>query len=509
MGDEDPPTTTDPAPGPQPAPTKTGYDYEEGVYRDSTGTTTAYLPTYILTDDDNGFRWGAQPTAETYRRPVLYDDIRPITLRYLATFQVEYGKRYKHYVDYDYSKSTIVKFGPSVGPSWTFTSPYTGNVFTGVLPLTDFYIKDTGEHFYFFVEIFNDYQAYRGYADWDPDIDGPPGVGWIGAVPEFKSFFQANSVPVNLQGVLPVFVHIVDNTAQPIVDTYKYVYSHFGFVGKNRTENPRRYASYSRSIAERDVETSTLPVVQPDTADVISYNAPPTPYGVKGSDPFTTTDANVALNKSTYTAMLNWDIVADQTPLVLTNGQNISPYLSTTTASDGNNFLYRSKNATGYMSRGSNGTYEFWWSTFDQKVPTRTKGQVVSGLNYYSRYAIQAPGQENYSVANKLSWSGNPMTFIGVAWSGTAVTATDGGAIGGTKSAMTNGYGVVNLNSDYFAPDVVCASTKLPNSPNSVPDEFNGVLSVANANVFRVTGLNQCPFVWHAREGFIRYHVFW
>ena len=500
MGGTDPPTTTDPVPGPQPAPTKTGYDYEDGVYRDNTSTITAYLPTYILTDDDNGFRWGAQPTAATYRQPVSFDDIRPITMRYLATFQVEYGKRYKHYVDYDYSKSTIVKYGPAVGPSWTFTSPYTGNVFTGVLPLTDFYIKTTGEHFYFFVEIFNDYQAYRCYADWDPDIDGPPGVSWIGVVPEFKAFFQANSVPVNLQGVLPVFVHIVDNTAQPTVDTYKYVYSHFGFVGKNRTENPRRYASYSRSIAERDVDTSSIPASITADGDILAYNADPTPaVGQPIRDRPVVNDITPSHPQVFFTS---WNMVLPTTNGVRLGGANSTTYVTNrwtdvSNLQDMMRIVNNSDNSSGF-----NTLYNSSAKTYTVEINCRAVEQVQDPLSYqfggsdayksyYSKWVEQTQFASGYNSSNYTSWPDWPATYVGIAWDGTG----NGGQI------LADNFGCMRLVSNpYIGRVSVPISNAAPNT------RFSEVLALAKSNIVKVTGRHQTPFTWFAKLGFIEYY---
>lgn len=499
--------------GTNPTPTKTGPDYSTGIVYAADGTVASYMPTHVLKSNIDGYEWGAAPTTASYHMPLQSpSQMQAVTKSYLDRFQLDLGNRYNDYNDFDYTKSRFNRGSNDNKLAWKFTSPFTGNSYYGVLPFYMFYnTSDASKQIYlFFLEIFNDYQAYRSYDVYNPTRDGAPYIGWPGVYPLSVAVYSSDSIPMEYQRILPKLVTYTDTQGGISTQKTDRVSFHFPLPATISNTSPTYPAKhFMYGTATRDVVVQPQPVAPTAYTTTTPIDGEKSLAVVKGAAPFVTTDANLAASKSTWTTMSSWQVFTNQIPLNLADGRNVDAYLSSSNASDGDSFLHRSKNGTGYLL-GSKVPYEFWFSTFNQADPTVAKGQVNSACTYKSRYAVQAPGQENYSVANKLSWSGNPMTFVGVAWSGDEVVDPAGrNGVTGTKSAMTNGYGCVDLTSDYFANGPVCNSTNLPNNPNSVPNEFTGVLSVANANVLACTGLRQCPFVWHAREGFIRYHVFW
>lgn len=473
--------------------------------RDDNGNIVSYMPVHVLKDGLDGREYGAQPTAASYHYQITNDMAADITKRYVDTMFLVSGN-YRTYFDYDYSKSYVLHNGILSGQAWSMTSPYTGNVYENILPFTAFLTADGTQYYLFFVEIYNDYQAYRSYAPYDPAIDGSPRHEWVGVVLENDAFFDKDSTPPDVRTILPKPYTYTDTTAQPPATVQKYVRYHFRYADLpdfTTAYTPSRPAShFMYGNQERDIEVAPMPdPAVPEYPDSVGY---PRARGIST----TVYSAADAAKQTTWSAM-GWDIVADGTPLQMSDGSSLTPYRNTTDYSVGGKVLWSSNNGKGYIVRAnSNSTYDFWWNTFDFDAPGRAVGVASTAITYYSRYVVKVPGSENYNSQTVWTWSGNPYTFIGVAWDGGTVTA-NGNTVTGSMSNMQNALGCVSLSSDYFVRTAVCNSNSLPSNPANLPNEFNGVLSVANANVFACTGRHQCVFVWYAKEGFIRYHCFW
>lgn len=93
-------------------------------------------------------------------------------------------------------------FSPPV--SWDWISPLTGNQYDNICPTIIFYtpagyFSSSKTSYYFFVEVFNDYQAIHGYANYSFSKDGVPAPGWPGMIKAVHSGFGASQRPRNRQ----------------------------------------------------------------------------------------------------------------------------------------------------------------------------------------------------------------------------------------------------------------------------------------------------------------------
>jgi hypothetical protein len=243
------------------------------------------------------------------------------------------------------------------------------------------------------------------------------------------------------------------------------------------------------------------------TRDDADFGSLPYPTTL-GTQPPVISDYNSAASTQMFVAYTNWDIIAGADPVVIAESE-LAAYTVTSEFSVGQATTWRSYNTAGYMARANPdqaGTYQIWFKTYDQQSPSRTQGQVASGFTYYSRYVTNYP--LSAPASEKLANPSNPLTFVGMAWDGQPVYAGDGGNIPNGKAILVNGQGCAGLSGDYYTQTVACPSVNYPSNPNGVVNEFDQVLSVANSNVFAITGRHQCPFVWYAKEGFVRFYVY-
>lgn len=101
-----------------------------------------------------------------------------------------YGPR-PNYVGRKWSDGTdmldIWVDGFSPDYSWDWESPVTGNTYDNICPMIIFWAKggvftDARTTYYFFVEVFNDFQAYHGCANYSVSKDGMPAKDWPGMI---------------------------------------------------------------------------------------------------------------------------------------------------------------------------------------------------------------------------------------------------------------------------------------------------------------------------------------
>ncbi|MGI4816830.1 MAG: hypothetical protein ACRYE7_02490 [Janthinobacterium lividum] len=82
--------------------------------------------------------------------------------------------------------------------SWDYTSGLTGNVYEAVVPMMVFMANGVNPNtlYYFFVEIFNDFQAHFGYDPYKYGLDGYPSATWPGMIKVVRSVLGVNQRPI-------------------------------------------------------------------------------------------------------------------------------------------------------------------------------------------------------------------------------------------------------------------------------------------------------------------------
>jgi hypothetical protein len=505
----------DPTPTPT-IPTKTGPDYEDGVVYDDRGRIIQYMMTRALTRDD-GYAFMAQPTPESWHQidtqnhPFSPQDI---TGKYIDAFQEmrQADFPYVRYQEYPYHLSRFLLHGDNgrLGSCWEFTSPFTGLHYEGVLPFFCLEIPDpfTGRDntWMWFIEIFNDYQAYRGFAPYDPLLDGTPrgpderepSKDWYGWQRWDNSSPFTYSRPKGLTDILPKLA---------LTDLQHLYYAHFhpedfpyrkGYYG-----NPRRLAHHS-ALVEREVEMVQHVIVER------SYEN--TPSDVSSYGLFT--DPKFFLpNKaprgdggwSNYNPFPNWDCVfkgGEPVPRTA-SGAAMEIHLTNATFADINLVMTLAVNVTGVMTRvtGSNAGGNLFEAYFDTRnsedVTFDGFGTFMPGSppawNYKTKWLYDTMDTSAYTSSQWLSIPNPDRTFPGVAWDGTG---------SGRGESIVRGAGALAWGSREFVQRTAC-----PSYATDPSTEFSGVLMLAKAKVFEVTGRHQCPFTWHSTKGYIAWHT--
>lgn len=517
MGDEDPPTTTDPTPGPQPSqpptttdptPTgpKVGPDYTTGLITKADGTFD-FMPTHILTRNSDRYEYIAQPTFATYRDVDDATVIAGIQQQYTAAMRRSAEDYVVDYADFDFSDSLFFQNGLTYQVGWSFTSPFTDMKYEFVLPFYYWYYGNTGNRYCFFVEMFNDYQALHGFDVYDPELDGAPAEGWVGVIKVDTSFWRpSTSTPTYFQSILPKRVSFVDTAGGIPVTVQRPVYSHFD---RNRYQvksinMPTRYAKhFSYGNVERDIEVRevldrTDPVLDPDrptpTVDI--------PPALLESD----VQRPVVDSASPYIPNVfftSWNMVLPTTNGVRLGGENSTTYVSNrwtgvTSLADMNRMVNNSDNSSGY-----NTLYDSGSKTYTVEINCRPVEQAQNPLayqfggpdaykSYYSKWVVQTQFASGYTTSNYQSWPQWPATYVGIGWDGTG----NGGQI------LADNYGCMRVVSQPFVRDLPVPGSKT----GPFTGRFNDVLSLVKSNIFAFTGRHQTPFTWYAREGFVRFY---
>jgi len=190
-------------------------DEDEAFVSDGTGlhpTRTTYAETIVMVSPTFGEET-AVPTSSTYHRSYTTSELSDFNQVVSDTlvfnnldhgdFWGAYGPR-PDYVGRKYSTGKgmpdiwVDGFAPPV--SWDWTSPMTNNDYSNICPRFLFYSKggvfsSSKISYYFFVEVYNDYQAVHGYANFDFDVDGFPAVTWPGMVKAVYSVGGAGQRP--------------------------------------------------------------------------------------------------------------------------------------------------------------------------------------------------------------------------------------------------------------------------------------------------------------------------
>jgi hypothetical protein len=503
---------------PTPTPTKTGIDYAAGIEYDAQGAVKRYLQTRILTKYD-GTAIDATPTSDSYHHGWKLSrlaDSHPwtpqdITQQYIDRFEFVRKGPIAQYLEYPYERGAFYKHANTDTSSWSFTSPYTGVRYEGVLPFFSGWERlgdqKTPSHMWF-IEIFNDWQAYNGYAQYDPLQDGYPGMpktwnpdfDWVGWQPYDYGFLGVNTRPPHLWEVVPKL-----DMGNPVFGDEALAHFNFGTdfsYGENQVQ-PRRLAVHT-ARTERDI-------------DPVPFNDDPSistrvqPIDATWVTPKYTLEIGPPANSSgtVWAGFGDWDFKFDDNvdvPVRMRDGTTQLYKQTNVTLAAINNVLAGAINVNGFLSSVSgqaNGqnVFSVFFNTRDQLTPSYQKfGSAINGSpqvwTYRSKWLYQTVFDSSvFSGSDWLSVPNDDRTFPGVAWDGTSTGVPAGSTMLGTRGITAWGS----------APHVnVVACKSFQTDPTT---EFNGVLQLANAKVFEITGRHQCPFTWHSTLGYIQYHM--
>lgn len=489
-----------------------------------------------MTRGEDQHRFVVQPTAESYHRADAVQDPsqpspRQVSDAYMKNFR-EDDSYYATYYEYNYEDSIFMsstKVG-KVGPCWKFVSPFTGLEYRGVLPF--FYYEQDGKRYAWWMEIYNDYQAFRSFDQWDPQLDGIPRMdpsdplkttyGWTELV---QAYVYWDQIPNGVRTILPKTVadsevvgyKFAGMIVSPVMNERKSAWSHFvpeQFPHGVYTGNPRRAArhfEYGR-LVERD---------NPDP--IMTVELTPTEYNYTAWQPYVLPPkypypqlppAGSYPRTSGYCKFGDWDMIytPDEAPGRTASGGEFQQHIVNASYDTIQDIMSRSVNVSGALTRVSgqvNGlnVFEVYFNTRDMYQPKYWSfGKVISGdggtpenpWSYQSKWLYETVDDQSL-----YKWSGNEWLnvpnpdrcFAGVCWDG-----TNDGKVHGTW--LQNGRGIRAWASSEFYDRVVCKS--FSTDPST---EFNGVLMLANSKVFECTGRHQCPFTWHSTLGYIAYHV--
>lgn len=190
-------------------------DEDEAFVSDGTGlhpTRTTFAETTIMVSPTYGPE-KTVPTSQSYHVPFTNDEMiaynkavgESLSFNDTSVSQEwgAYGPR-PDYVGRKWSDGTdmldvwVDGFVPRY--SWDWESPITGNGYANICPTIIFatvggFIVDSKPSYYFFVEVYNDFQAYHGYSNYSYAKDGYPAINWPGMVKVVHSNFGLSQRP--------------------------------------------------------------------------------------------------------------------------------------------------------------------------------------------------------------------------------------------------------------------------------------------------------------------------
>lgn len=196
------PTTQNPTPASDPRDTNHDgmVDADDDYVDDGTGmhpTRTTFATTTVASSLTVGDET-ATPTYDSYHKIELAADVKAFNghVGNDLSFnnETETWSNYNHHDD-EYNRVTFLDgtnnpklwvegFKPAV--SWDYTSKITGNDYLNICP-TVIYHANNQTVYYFFREVFDDFQAFHGWANYSYTIDGFPGPDWPGMIEVYRS----------------------------------------------------------------------------------------------------------------------------------------------------------------------------------------------------------------------------------------------------------------------------------------------------------------------------------
>lgn len=251
---------------------------------DGTGmhpTRTTYATTEIGTSTYYPTQY-ATPTEATYH--IDWSDQQVLAYnQYVGDNSLQFFSGLRKWAGYthsrDYSNGSWLNTQPNGSPwvdgfvskySWIFKSRLTNNVFNGACPEIIYFTdsKPSTTEWYWFEEVFNDFQARFGYANYDYALDGLPQIAWPGMVKAVRSVVGSNQRPIERDKYETWFVQTfgrLDYAAPYMYPTSKY--------GINRTGRPTRFRQASDPTptrTPRDVVDGVTFVAQPTDITVVA-----------------------------------------------------------------------------------------------------------------------------------------------------------------------------------------------------------------------------------------------
>lgn len=254
---------------------------EDTFVDDGTGmhpTRTAYTSTIVGTATSPIYPTQyATPTPASYH--IDWDDAEVSRYNgYIGDNSLAFSYASEAWSEYthsrDYSKGSFLNSQPNGTPwvhgfvprySWDFTSKLTGNEYKAICPSVTYYddSKPSRILYYWFEEVFNDFQARFGYANYDYALDGLPQITWPGMVKAVRSIGGASQRPIERDKYETWFVQTFGRL--DYASPYMYKASSHNIAGPGRPTRFRQAANPLPTRSTRDVEDDSLP---PDPTDV-------------------------------------------------------------------------------------------------------------------------------------------------------------------------------------------------------------------------------------------------
>ena len=259
-------------------------DGQGGWIDDHTGmhpTATTYATTEVGSSTYYATQY-ATPTEATYHVDWNDSQVRQYN-DYVGSNSLQFFSGLRKWAGYthsrDYSNGSWLNTQPNGSPwvdgfvskySWTFKSRLTENVYNGLCPSVIYFTdaKPSTTEWYWFEEVFNDFQARFGYANYDFAVDGLPQIAWPGMVKVVRSVIGANQRPIERDKYETWFKETfgrLDYAAPYMYPTSKY--------GISRTGRPTRFRQAADPIptrSPRDVSDDGTFVAQPTDVTVVA-----------------------------------------------------------------------------------------------------------------------------------------------------------------------------------------------------------------------------------------------
>ena len=257
-------------------------DGQGGWVDDHTGmhpTATTYATTEVGSSTYYATQY-ATPTEATYHLDWSDGQVRDYN-EYVGDNSLVFFDGLRKWSEYthsrDYSSGSWINTQPKGSPwidgfvtrySWVFKSRLTNNVYNGVCPSLIYFSdsKPSVTEWYWFEEVFNDYQARFGYANYDFALDGLPQIAWPGMVKAVRSIVGANQRPVERDKYETWFKETFGRLdyAAP----YMYPTSKYGISQTGRPTRFRQAADPTPTRSTRDVVDDTF-VASPTDVTVV------------------------------------------------------------------------------------------------------------------------------------------------------------------------------------------------------------------------------------------------
>lgn len=183
-------------------------DEDEAFVSDGTGmhpTRTTFATTVV----ESSLAFGDEtvvPTPDSYHRVELDTDVRifnsavgdGLTFSDSRETWSNYNQHEQEYHSTTWSDGST-KLNPwvegfSTPYSWDYKSPLTSNEYVNLCPAL-IYHDGSRTQYYFFREVFDDFQAYHGFANWSRKKDGFPGPDWPGMIKVVRSIAGLSQRP--------------------------------------------------------------------------------------------------------------------------------------------------------------------------------------------------------------------------------------------------------------------------------------------------------------------------